>query len=232
MMKMLGIIGGLGPESTVEYYREIFHAYREGVKDKSNPAFIINSVDMQQVIDRVTANDLASLADFLVTEVKRLANAGATFGIISANTPHLAFDEVQRRSPIPLISIVEAAAEAAKSKGLEKVGLMGTRFTMKAQLFPDIFSRKQIAIVTPTASEQEFIHDVYMNELVKGIIRGETRERLLEIARRMKQHDGIEGLLLGGTELSLILKRLDGTGLELLDTMKIQVQAAVAEMLS
>jgi aspartate racemase len=230
-MKMLGIIGGLGPESTVEYYREIFHAYRERVKDKSNPAFILTSIDMQQVIDRVTANDLASLADFLLTEVKRLANAGAAFAIISANTPHLAFDEVQQRSPIPLISIVEAAAEATKSKALQKVGLMGTRFTMKAPLFPDVFARHQIQIVTPNEAEQAFVHDIYMNELVKGVIRVETRARLLDIARRMKQDDGIEGLLLGGTELSLILKSLDGTGLELLDTMKIQVKAAVTQML-
>lgn len=231
-MKLLGIIGGLGPESTIEYYREIFLAYRERVKEKSNPAFLINSVDMQQVIDRVTANDLASLADFLVIEVKRLADAGATFGIISANTPHLAFDEVRRRSPIPLISIVEAAAEAAKARGLKIVGLMGTRFTMKARLFPDVFERAGIKIVTPDDDEQAFVHDIYMNELVKGVVRDETRERLLQIARRMKRDDGIEGLLLGGTELSLILKSLDGIGLELLDTMKIQVQAAVAEMLS
>jgi aspartate racemase len=231
-MKTLGIIGGLGPESTVEYYREVIRAYRERVTNGSAPAFIVNSVDMKQVVDRVTANDLASLADFLLAEIKRLANAGATFGIISANTPHLAFEEIQRRSPIPLISIVEAAALATKAKGLQRVGLMGTRFTMKAQLFPDVFVRHGIQIVTPNEEEQSFVHDIYMNELVKGLVHEETRLRLLEIARRMKHDDKIEALLLGGTELSLILKSLDGTGLELLDTMKIQVQAAVTEMLS
>jgi aspartate racemase len=231
-LKLLGIIGGLGPESTVEYYREIFLAYRERVKDKSNPAFLINSVDMQQVVDRVTAGELESLADFLVIEVTRLADAGATFAIISANTPHLAFDEVKKRSPIPLISIVEAAAVATKARGLKKVGLMGTRFTMKARLFPDVFERSGIQIVTPNDDEQAYVHDIYMNELVKGIIRDETREQLLQIANRMKQEGGIEGLLLGGTELSLIIKSLDGTGLELLDTMKMQVAAAVKEMLS
>jgi aspartate racemase len=231
-MKMLGIIGGLGPESTIEYYREIIRAYRARITDGSAPEFIVNSVDMKKVVDRVSANNLSSLADYLVGEVKRLADAGANFGIISANTPHLAFDEVQRRSPIPLISIVEAAAQATKAKGLQKVGLMGTRFTMKAPLFPDVFARQGIEIVTPNDDEKELIHDIYMNELVNGIIRDETRERLLTIARRMKQDDGMAGLLLGGTELSLILKNLDGTGLVLLDTMKIQVQAAIAEMLS
>lgn len=231
-MKLLGIIGGLGPESTIEYYREVIRAYRECIRDGSAPAFIVNSVDMKQVVDRVTANNIAGLADFLVTELKRLADAGADFAIISANTPHLAFDEVRRRSPIPLISIVEAAAEATKAKGLKKVGLFGTRFTMQARLFPDVFARYGIQIVIPKEEEQATIHDIYMNELVNGIVRDESRQRLLSIAERMKRDDTIEGLLLGGTELSLIIKSLDGSGLELLDTMKIQVEAAVKEMLS
>jgi aspartate racemase len=161
-----------------------------------------------------------------------LADGGADFAIISANTPHLVFDEVKKRSPIPLISIVEAAAEATQAKGLKRVGLMGTRFTMQARLFPDVFERRAIRIVVPTPEEQGVVHDIYMNELLKGIIRDESRTRLLAIALRMKQSDDIQGLLLGGTELSLIIKSLDGTGLELLDTMKIQIAAAVKEMLS
>jgi aspartate racemase len=161
-----------------------------------------------------------------------LADAGADFAIISANTPHLAFDEVCRRSPIPLISIVEAAAQATKTKGLNKVGLMGTRFTMKARLFPDVFARHGIQIVVPNEEEQAAVHDIYMNELVNGIVRDESRQCVLSIAERMKKEDRIEGLLLGGTELALIIKSLDGTRLELLDTMKIQVEAAINEMLS
>ena len=231
-MKTLGIIGGLGPESTIEFYKEVIRAYKERVTDGSQPEFIINSVNMKTLVDAVTVNDLGTMANYLVEQIQKLANAGADFAIISANTPHLAFDEVQRRSPIPLISIVEAAAKATKLKGLKKVGLMGTRFTMKARLFPNVFLGEQIEVVTPNAGEQDFIHDIYMNELVKGVIRNETRERLLAIASRMKKDDRIEGLLLGGTELSLILKDLDGTSLELLDTMKIQVQAAITEMLS
>jgi aspartate racemase len=154
------------------------------------------------------------------------------FGIISANTPHLVFDEVKRRSPIPLISIVEAAAEETKKRGLHKVGLFGTRFTMQAKLFPDVFARAQIAIAIPNEAERELIHDIYMNQLVKGIVLDESREKLIAIARCMERDDGIEGLILGGTELSLTIKSLDGTGLELLDTMKIQVAAAMDAMLS
>src|SRR3954469_12086701 len=153
-MKSFGIIGGLGPESTLDFYREVVSVYREQVTDGSTPHFIINSVNMKQVVDAVTSNNLAALADYLSDEVKRLADAGASFALIAANTPHLVFDEVQRRSSIPLISIVEVAAEATNALGLRRVGLLGTRFTMKARLFPDAFSRFHIEIVTPGEAEQ------------------------------------------------------------------------------
>jgi aspartate racemase len=230
-VKLLGIIGGLGPESTIEYYKEVIRAYRERVGDGSQPEFIINSVNMKVLIDAVTIGDYQTMAYYLSGQVERLANAGARFAIISANTPHLVFDEVKRHSRIPLISIVEAAAQETKKRGLHKVGLFGTRFTMQAKLFPDVFAREQIAIAIPNEAERELVHDIYMNELVKGIVLDQSRERLIAIAERMKHEHAIEGLILGGTELSLIIKDLDGTGLELLDTMKIQVAAAIDAML-
>jgi len=228
---MLGIIGGLGPESTIEYYKEVMRAYRERVSDGSQPEFLINSVNMKVLIDAVTIGDYERMAYYLSGQVERLTNAGARFAIISANTPHLVFDEVKRRSRIPLISIVEAAAQETKKRGLHSVGLLGTRFTMQAKLFPDVFAREQIAIVIPNEAERDVVHDIYMNQLVKGIVLEESREKLIAIAQRMKCDDSIEGLILGGTELSLIIKSLDGTGLELLDTMKIQVAAAMDAML-
>jgi len=231
-MKTLGIIGGLGPESTIEYYREVIRAYRVRVNDGSFPEFLINSIDNNRVWHCVNTNDWPSLADYLVSASKVLSNTGADFGIISANMPHLVFADVRPRSPIPLINIIDTAAEAASAKKLKKVGLFGTRAVMEASLYPDALARRQIEVLPPNAEERTFIHDIYVNQLLKGIVLDETRERLLAIAARMKQDAGIEGLLLGGTELSLILKNLDGTGLELLDTMKIQVQAAVTEMLS
>ncbi len=229
---MLGMIGGLGPESTVEYYREMFRKYREHVSDGSMPSFVLNSVDVSKVFAFVTAGDLAALAEYLRAEVVRLADAGATFGMICANMPHIVFNEVKHHSPIPLISIVETACKAAKLKGLRKAGLFGTRFTMQGRFYPEVFTREGIEIITPRTSEQNYIHDVYVNELLIGIVRPEAREQLLAIVDRMAQEDGIDGLLLGGTELSLILKELPGRNVELLDTMKIHVEAAVKEMLA
>src|SRR5437016_1279209 len=129
-MKTLGIIGGIGPESTIDYYRLVLAAYRKQKPDESQPSIIINSIDLKKMLDLIAANQLAEVAEYLVEEIQKLARAGADFGLLAANTPHIVFDELQRRSPIPLVSIVQAACERAKVLGLKKLGLLGTQFTM------------------------------------------------------------------------------------------------------
>src|SRR5881227_3168327 len=118
-MKSLGIIGGVGPESTIEYYRNIIELYRERQCDGSYPEFIINSVDLKKGLDFMAANNLAGMVDYLLEEIGKLARAGANLGLISANTPHIVFDEVASKSPIPLFSIVEATCAAAKARKLK-----------------------------------------------------------------------------------------------------------------
>lgn len=233
-MKTVGIIGGLGPESTLEYYRLLIATYREQVRDDSYPSIIINSVNLTKMVDLVTANRLTEVADFLTGEIERLARAGADFAALSANTPHIVFDEVSRRSSIPLLSIVEATCKVAKDLGLKKVGLFGTRFTMQAGFYQDVFSREAITLVLPRDDEQSFIHDRYMNQLVKGIFLTETRAQLLLIVERMKKDDGIQALILGGTELPLILREenVKDVGVPFLDTTRIHVNAIIERLLS
>lgn len=230
-MKTLGIIGGIGPEATTDYYRLIIAAYREQKPDGSYPAIIINSIDLNKLRELVTANALADLADYLVTEVQRLARAGADFGLLAASTPHIVFDEIRRQSPIPLLSIVEATCEAAKALGLKRLGLLGTRFTMQGRFFPDVFERAGMTLAVPTEDEQAYIHDKYMDELVNGIFLSKTRQGLLEIVERLKRREGIEGVILGGTELPLILRDVASRDIPFLDTTRIHVQSAVLQML-
>jgi aspartate racemase len=231
-MKTIGIIGGLGPESTIEYYRSIIAAYAERRPDGSSPSIIINSIDLKKVLDLVAANELAKLTGYLVSETQRLAKAGAECGLVAANTPHIVFDEVRGQSSIPLISIVEATFAAAKALGLKKLGLFGVRFTMQGRFYPDVFSKEGIALAVPDEHDQAYIHHIYLNELVKGIVRTETRERLLAIVDRLKTREGIQGLILGGTELSLILRDATVHGIPVLDTTKIHVRAIIAEAFS
>jgi aspartate racemase len=231
-MKTVGIIGGIGPESTIEYYRLLIAAYREQRTDGSYPAIIINSIDLNRMLSLIEANKWAEVTSRLVEEIHKLARAGADFGLLSANTPHIVFDDVSRLSPIPLISIVEATCDAAKVLGLKRLGLFGTRFTMQARFYPDVFSRAGMTLVVPDEDEQAYIHEKYFGELVKGIFLPETRERLLAIVDSLKERERIEGLILGGTELPLILRDNAGRGLPFLDTTGIHVKAAVARLLA
>jgi len=230
-MKTIGMIGGTGPESTIEYYRLIIASYREQVHDGSYPPILLNSIDMTKMLDLIAANQLAEVTEYLVGEVQKLAHAGADFGFLASNTPHIVFNEIQRRSPIPLISIVEAACRATRALGLNTVGLFGTRFTMQARFYPEVFSREGIALVVPDPADQDYIHEKYMGELVHGVYRAETRERLLGIADRLREREGIQGLILGGTELPLLLRDVGDRGIPFLDTTRIHVEQAVAHMM-
>ncbi len=231
-MKTLGIIGGLGPESTVDYYQRIIARYRERTGDGSYPEFIINSVNLRKGLDFMDVNDLTGMADYLLEAIGKLARAGADFGLISANTPHIVFDELAPRSPIPLISIVEATCAVAKGRKLKRLALFGTRYTMQATFYPNVFSREGIELLVPEPDDQNYIHDKYFTELVPGKFLPETRAGLLAIVDRMKAKSDIDGVILAGTELPLILHDPSHNGIPFLDTTKIHVQAAVTKMVS
>jgi aspartate racemase len=226
-IKTLGIVGGIAPESTIDYYRRIIALYRERTRDGSYPPMVITSIDMKRMLDLISARKLPEVTEYLLNEIVRLAKAGADIGIFASNTPHLVFDDIRERSPIPLVSIVEAACDAAKALGIGRVGLFGTRFTMQARFYPEAFAKVGISVVVPTAVEQDYIHDRYMSELVQGIYRAETREQLVKIVDRLKERENIEGLILGGTELPLLLREGDETDIPLLNTTELHVHRAI-----
>ncbi len=229
-MKTAGMIGGLGPESTIDYYRAIIARYRARKPDGSYPALLINSLDVNKGIAMLDGGRMDELAAYVAEGVAVLARAGATFGFISANTPHIVFDEVQRRSDIPLLSIVRATAERARALGLQNVGLLGTGFTMRASFYPDEFRRAGIAIATPNEAEKKFIHEKYLGELLVGRFLPQTREEILRIAERMRKEDGAQAMILAGTELPLLLRETN-SDLQFLDTTEIHVEAVVDELL-
>jgi len=231
-MKTVGLIGGTGPESTIEYYRYIIDGYRERQPDGSYPSIIINSVDLNRLITWINAGELRAIADYLAGEIERLARAGADFAALAANTPHIVFDQLRERVSLPLVSIVEAACDKVQALGLERPGLFGTRFTMQGRFYPDVFSRSGVPLIMPNEEEQAFIHEKYFGELLKNIFTPETRAQLLEIVDRMKQRDEIDGLILAGTELPLLLRDAEHNGIPLLDTTRIHVEKIVARLLS
>ena len=245
-MKTVGIVGGIGPESTIEYYRFIIEGYRArqsgtGVSPVDShaqdapatnyPLIIINSVDLSRLIAWINAGELEPFTDYLVAAVEQLANAGADFAVLAANTPHIVFDQIRERSRLPLISIAETTHDKARELGLQRLGLLGTRFTMEAKFYPEVFARGGLTIVTPNETERTFVNEKYFGELLKNVFLPETRDQLLAIINQMNQRDAIDGLILGGTELPLILRGAD-CGLPFLDTTLIHVARIVDELLS
>ncbi|MGB8130334.1 MAG: amino acid racemase [Candidatus Angelobacter sp.] len=231
-MKIIGMIGGIGPGSTIDYYKRLLEGTQKRNPGGPAPSIIINSIDVQKGLHLLGTNQLQELTEYIVPEVMRLHGAGAEFGFLGANSPHIVFDDIARRSPIPLVSIVEATCAEAKARGFKKLGLFGTRFTMQGRFYPDVFTGAGLKLVVPTAAEQDYIHDKYLNELIPGKFLPQTCEGLLAIARRMRDKEDIQALILGGTELPLILKDDSVLGIPLLDTTQIHVNAILDQAMS
>lgn len=229
---MLGIIGGIAPESTIDYYRTIIALYRARKPDGSYPPILINSIDLQRVLATVGAGELEALTDWLLGELEKLERAGADFAIMASNTPHLVFDDLERQAPLPLTSIVTETAAVAKARCLQRVALFGTRFTMQGPVYRDVFARQNIAVIAPETADQDYIHGKYMSELVAGVFFPETRAGLLAIVDRMAREAKIDGVILGGTELPLILREPSHNGIPFLNTTRIHCEAAVEQMFS
>jgi len=231
-VKTVGVIGGIGPESTIEYYRFLIAEYRSRARDGGYPPVLINSIDMTKMLALIEASELGAVTDYLTGEVLKLAKAGADFAVLASNTPHIVFDQLRRRAPVPMISIVEATCDVALAMKLKRVGLFGTRVTMQGHFYSRVLSEHGIAVVVPEPEDQTYIHEKYLVELVRGLIFPETRERLLAIAGRLRERQQVEGIILGGTELPLILRDAPSPGVPFLDTTTIHVKRIVAEMLS
>jgi len=230
-MKTLGLIGGTGPESTIDYYRLLTAQYREKA-DGASPLVIINSVDLKRMIAWMAADELDKVTDYLAGQFEKLQRAGVDFAALTANTPHIVFDELQQRTSLPLVSIVEAACDRVKSLGIKRVALFGTRYTMQAPFYPKVFSRTDVRLVMPNEEEQAYIHEKYFGELLKDTFLPETRARFLAIADEMKAREGIEAVILGGTEIPLLLRADEHNGIQLLDTTRIHVDRLIEEMLN
>ena len=227
-MATLGIVGGLGPESTIDYYRRILEEWKR-VDPSSSPSIMIDSLDVARGL-RLVEHDRPGLIEYLSASINRLAAGGAGFAAMAANTPHVVFDDLVARSPIALVSIVEACAEEARRRDLRRLGLLGTRFTMEGSFYPEVFRRRGITIVAPSGEERVWIHDRYVGQLLKGEFRDETRDGVKSVIRRLREEENIDGVILGGTELTLLLSDATVEGIPALDTTALHVAAIVERL--
>ena len=219
-MKKFGLVGGMGPESTIPYYHDIVYGVQEALGELIFPELSIESVNVFEVLRLCGEKQYDKLTEYLMGAINNLAKSGADFAALSANTPHIVFDKLKEQSPIPLISIVEATCEEAKLRGLKKIGLLGTIFTMTGEFFKAPFVKNGIQIIVPTESEIELVNDKISTELELGIVKEETLLFFQKVISRMKNEDGIEAIVLGCTELPLLLND-EVSPVLCLDTMSV-----------
>lgn len=205
-MKKIGIIGGLGPESTLDYYKGIIDAFKSDYEQTGYPEMCIESVDLKTFVNYAENNQWEYVISGITEKLENLKNCGCDFGVIASNTPHRVFNEIEERTSLPLISIVETTCEYAGKLGTKKLCLMGTRFTMSSDFYQNVFEKKGIELVVPNKEEQDYIQEKLFTEIEFGIIKDDTRESLISINNRILNEHKVEGLILGCTELPLILK--------------------------
>ena len=229
-MKTIGIIGGLGSESTIDYYKEIIAAFNAKYVEMTYPEIIIYSASINELMKFVETKNWPRLSEWLLEKISSIHRAGAEFAVIASNTPHIVFDEIKSKSLIPLLSIVEETCNKAQEMNLKNIGLMGTKLTMEADFYKKPFISKGISVVVPSEEEQQLIHHKLFSEIELGIFKDSTREELLAIAKRMVDEEGIDALILGCTELPLILTE-SKYGIPFLNTTAIHCESIIKHCL-
>ena len=234
-MKKLGLVGGLGPMSTLEYYKRIHDLYHKRVKMTSicgdNPPMVIDSLDLAVAYDMVESKNWRDLSDWLIASICRLQAAGAEFVAIAANTAHIVFDEIQAGVPIPVIGIVDETCKFAYANNLAKVIVFGTGFTMESGMYESACAKYGIRAIVPNKEDQDTIHHIIFPNLEAGIVLDDQKKTILGIANNMLAEHKADALVLGCTELPLIIQKGD-LDTVLIDTTQVHIDAIVQQILS
>ncbi|MHA3964836.1 MAG: aspartate/glutamate racemase family protein [Candidatus Thorarchaeota archaeon SMTZ1-45] len=224
-MKRIGILGGTSPESTVSYYSTIIHEYTKQYNDHNYPEILIFSVSFQKVIDWTHEKRLDLIAQELSRGLKILQKAGADFGLIAAVTLHIVYDEVSKTVEIPLLHLADVTADAIQKDGYAVVGLMGTLTTMREKFFRAHLQSHGIKTIVPEESMQNEIDRILYKEASLGIIKDESRQVFLDVVDFF-ENNGADGVVLGCTEIPLLLKQ-EHTDVPLYDTTYLHARAAL-----
>ncbi len=225
-MKVIGLIGGMSWESSAEYYKILNETVKEKLGGLHSAKCIMYSVDFEEIEQLQHAGKWEEATAYMVDAAQRVEEAGADFVLICTNTMHKMADDVQSAIDIPLLHIADATAEKIKEQGLNTVGLLGTRFTMEEDFYKGRLKEKfGLDVVIPEDDERTTVHDIIYNELCLGKIRESSREKMKKSIEHLISK-GAEGVVLGCTEIPLLIKQKDAV-VPLFDTTLIHAQAAV-----
>jgi aspartate racemase len=225
-MKTIGLIGGMSWESSIEYYRLVNQGIKARLGGLHSARCVMVSVDFAEVETLQHAGRWDELGQAMVAAAQSLERSGASFIVLCTNTMHKLAGVIEAGVSIPFLHIADATASAIKAQGLHRVGLLGTRFTMEEDFYQGrLVKQHGLEVLAPGAADRELVHRVIYAELVVGEIKGESRKAFREVIERLFQR-GAEGIILGCTEIGLLVKPPDSP-LPLFDTTLIHAQAAV-----
>jgi aspartate racemase len=226
MMKTIGLIGGMSWESSIEYYRIINEAVRGKLGGLHSAKCMMVSVDFAEIESLQHQGKWDEATEILIAASRSAQAGGADFVLFCTNTMHKVADEVQKHLRIPILHIADATAQTIKAAGLKKVGLLGTQFTMEEDFYKGrLFQRHHLEIMIPTIEEREMIHRIIYDELCMGEIKPSSKMKYLDIMERLAK-EGAEGIILGCTEIGLLVKK-EECRVPLFDTTRIHALAAV-----
>jgi aspartate racemase len=227
-MKTIGLVGGMTPESTKAYYELLIEGARQpGGNPLRNPEILIFSLDLAELVQIQREGQREEVAEYLAGILERLRLAGAEVGALTANTPHAYLDAIRTKTSLPLVSIVSATRDAASVRGLGSALLLGTRTTVEGEMYPQEFTEAGIRIVLPCENDREFLDSTIYNDLALGHVSPEVRKRYHDICANHIESDGIDSVILGCTELPLVISS-DDLSIPVLDSAKIHVAAILA----
>lgn len=229
-MKTIGLIGGMSWESTVTYYQAINEYVRETLGGLHSAKLLMYSVDFAEIERCQSAGEWKKSGEILADAAKRLESAGADFILICTNTMHKVAPQVQRSLDIPILHIADATADALMKSGIRKAALLGTKYTMTQDFYKERLTEHGIDVVVPNVQEIEEVNRVIYEELCLGIISEDSRTKLKNIIARLKAEDGAQAVILGCTEIGLLI-RAEDSALPAFDTTLIHTHAAVQKAL-
>jgi len=218
----IGILGGMSYESTLKYYQLLLEKYYQEKQNYSYPEIVVFSLNFQKVIDYELGEDKEKYIEYLMEGISSLENAGVDFIFMTANSPHAVYQELKNQTKLPILSIVTATVEEAKREKMKKLLLLGIKFTMQSTFYQQEFKDFRMEVLTPSEREQNEINTIIFNELVIGIFKEKSKQKLLNIISNYQ----VDGVILGCTELPLILKQKD-CNVKLLDTVEIHINAVL-----
>jgi len=225
-MKTIGLLGGMSWESSAVYYQLINEKVRETLGSTYSAKSVMYSVEFHEMETLQHAEDWNKLTEIMIDAAQKVERAGADFLVICTNTMHKTVPEIREKIAIPILHIADATAEKIKEKGIKKIGLLGTNFTMTQDFYKGRLEKEHnLEVITPNETDRQIIHDIIYNELILGNIKDESRKKYQDIIEKLK-NQGAEGVILGCTEIPLLVKQKDSP-IPIFDTTKIHAEKAV-----